>query len=138
MNLSPAVTDNISELLVKIIAFTQTREAILTENINNARDSGFVPKDLAVDEFSSLMNSALNEHICNRRLILRDTENIKFGPAGSFQIRPFVDTSAKTLLEENPDRYIEEQLNRLMENRLNQKIAAELLRRKEKAVSIFG
>ena len=138
MNSLPAVTDNISELLVKIIAFTQTRERLLTENINNARASGFVPKDLAVDEFSSVINVALNEHISRRRLVLHDTENIKFGRAGCFQVRPFTDDSAKKLMQANPDEYIEEQLNRLMENRLNQKIATELLRKKEKAVSIFG
>jgi len=138
MNSLPAVTDNISELLVKIIAFTQTREQLLTENINNARTSGFVPKDLAVDEFSLVMNTALNEHISNRRLILHDSENIKFGRSGSFQVRPFTDDSARHLMEENPDEYIEEQLSKLMENRLNQKIAKELLRKKEKAVSIFG
>jgi len=138
MNLSPTATDNISELLVKIIAFTQTRERLLTENINNARTSGFVPKDLAVDEFSSLMNTALNGHISNRRLILQDTENIKFGRAGSFQVKPFTDDTARKLMDENPDEYIEEQLNRLMENRLNERIARELLRKKENAVSIFG
>ncbi len=138
MNSLPAVTDNISELLVKIIAFTQTREHLLTDNINNARTSGFVPKDLAVDEFSSVMNVALTEHIRSRRLILHDTESIRFGRAGCFEVRPFTDDSAKKLMERNPDEYIEEQLNRLMENRLNQKIATELLRKKEKAVSIFG
>jgi len=138
MNSLPAVTDNISELLVKIIAFTQTRERLLTENINNARTSGFVPKDLAVDEFSLVMNTALNEHISKRRLVLHDTESIKFGRAGGFQVRALTDASAKKLMRENPDAYLEEQLNRLMENRLNQRIATELLRKKEKAVSIFG
>jgi flagellar basal body rod protein FlgB len=135
MNSLPAVTDNISELLVKIISFTQTRERLLTDNINNARTSGFVPKDVAVEEFSSVMNVAL---ISKRRLVLHDTENIKFGRAGGFQVRPFTDDSAKRLMHENPDEYIEEQLSRLMENRLNQRIATELLRKKEKAVSIFG
>ena len=138
MNSLPAVTDNITELLVKIIAFTQTRERLLTENINNARTSGFVPTDLAVDEFSLVMNTALNEHISKRRLVLHDTESIKFGRAGGFQVRPLTDDSAKKLMRENPDAYLEEQLNRLMENRLNQRIATELLRKKEKAVSIFG
>jgi flagellar basal body rod protein FlgB len=53
MNLPSLITDNITELLVKIIEFTQRRQKILIRNINNVRSPGFVPKDLAVDEFSS-------------------------------------------------------------------------------------
>jgi len=85
MNLSSLITDNIAELLVKIVEFTQTRQKILSRNINNIHSFDFVPKDLAVDEFSELLNNAIDEHILNQRLLLRDTENIKFGISGSFE-----------------------------------------------------
>jgi flagellar basal-body rod protein FlgB len=137
MNLSSLITDNVTELLVKIVEFTQARQKILSRNINNIYSFGFVPKDLAVDEFSELLNQAIDEHIRSQRLMLCDTENIKFGISGSFEAKPVVDEYAKELLEERRDEYLELQINKLLENSLNQRIAAELLRQKQGMISIF-
>ncbi len=136
MNLTSLITDNITEILVKIIEFTETRQKILTRNITNIHDPGFVPKDLAVDEFSNSLNNAIDEHIRNQRLVLRDTENVKFGVSGSFEVKPLVDECGKELLEESRDEYLELQINKLSENSLNQRVAAELLRQKQRPVSI--
>ncbi len=137
MNLQSLITDNIAELLVKVIEFTQTRQKILTENINNIHSPDFAPRDLAVDEFSDLLNHAIDEHVRSQRLVLRDTNNIKFGAAGSFEVKPSVDKYAKELLEENRNEYLELQINKLSENSLNQRVAAELLRQKQGVISIF-
>lgn len=137
MKLSSLITDNITELLVKIIEFTQTRQKILTQNINNIHSPGFVPKDVEVDEFSDLLNNAIDEHTRSRRLLLRDTRSIKFGISGSFEVKPIIDKYAKELLEENQDKYLELQINKLSENSLNQRVAAELLKQKRRMISIF-
>jgi flagellar basal body rod protein FlgB len=137
MNLTSLITDNIAELLVKIIEFTRSRQKILTQNINNIHCSDFIPKDLAVDEFCSLLNTAINEHTQSQRLLFYDTKNIKFGAAGSLEIQPEIDEYAKELLEENQNEYLELQINKLLENSLNQRIAAELLRQKQGMISIF-
>jgi flagellar basal body rod protein FlgB len=134
MNLLALATDNISELLVKIIEFTQTRQKILTQNINNIHSPGFVPKDMAVEEFSALLNDAIDEYIQNQRLVLCDAENIKFGLNGSFRAKPIMDDYAKELLEEDPDGYLELQINKLTENSLNQRVAAELLRQRQETI----
>lgn len=135
MNLMSLITDNITEILVKIIEFTHNRQKILTQNITNVNNPGFVPKELAVEEFSNLLNNALEEHIRNQRLILRDTENIKFGVSGSFEVKPMADKHSKELLEKNRDKYLELQIKKLLENSLNQRVAAELLRQKQQMVS---
>jgi len=137
MNLTSLITDNITELLVKIIEFTQSRQKVLSRNINNIHRPGFVPEDLAVDEFSESLNNAINEHIWSQRLVLCDTENIKFGIGGSFEVKPAVDKYAKELFEENQDEYLKLQMNKLLENSFNQRIAAELLRQKHGVISIF-
>ncbi|MHC4076154.1 MAG: hypothetical protein ACYSRZ_07055, partial [Planctomycetota bacterium] len=90
-----------------------------------------------VDEFSDLLNSAIDGHIANRRLVLRDTEHVKFGISGSFKVKPVVDKYAIELLEENRDEYIELQKNKLLENALNQRVAAELLKQKQGMTSVF-
>ena len=137
MNLPSLATDNITELLTKIIEFTHARQKILTQNMNNIHSQGFIPKDLNVDEFSEVLKDAVSEHIRNQRLLLRDTENIKFGEEGRVEIRAIPDKYAKEVLENNPDEYIELQINKLLENSLNQRVAAELLRQKQGTASVF-
>ncbi|MHC4159869.1 MAG: hypothetical protein ACYSSO_12405 [Planctomycetota bacterium] len=137
MNLPSLTTDNISELLFKIIEFTLSRQKILIENIKDIHCCDFVPKDLAVDEFCCQMAGAITEHIRYERLVFCDTENIKFGTAGSFEALPAVDKCAEELLEEDKDEYLRLQVNKLLENSLNQRIAAELLWQRQGMVPIF-
>ena len=137
MNLTPLMTDNVTEMLIKVMEFTQARQKILIQNIINVNDPGFIPKDLEVNEFSSVLNNAVDEHIEHQRLVLCDTENIKFGTSGSFEVKPVVDEYGKELLEEYPDEYLELQISRLWENSLNQKVAVELLKRKQGTISTY-
>ena len=134
MNTTPLATDNITEILVKIIEFTHARQKLIIRNITSINIPGYVPQKLAVKEFSGLLNSALDEHIQNQRLLLRDTENIKFGSSGNFEVKPTVDKHSKLLLEKNRDKYIELQTKRLKENSMNQRVAAELLKQKQNAI----
>ena len=136
MNLMSLITDNITEILIKIVKFTQTRQKILIQNIINFQNPGFVPKELEVNEFSDVLNTAIDEHVRNQRLVLCDTENIKFGASGSIELKPVIDEHGIKLLEENRDEYIERQINKLWENSLNQKLAAELLRQKQGTIPI--
>jgi flagellar basal body rod protein FlgB len=131
MNLPTLTTDNITEVLMKILEFTQSRQKVLIQNINTMHSDGFEPKDLPVDEFSKLMAQALVEHAQSGRLILRDGENVKFGANGSFEVVAAVDEDAKSIFEQNRDEYIHRQINKMLENSLNQRIAADLLKQKQ-------
>jgi len=130
---SQLITDNITDLLVKIIEFTEERQKVLTRNINNIDKKDFIPEDLATAEFSKLMNNAINEHISNNRLVLYDTETIKFGIGGSLDIKATPDGNAEKILRQNREQYLEMQINKLMENALNQKVAAVLLKQKKQS-----
>lgn len=134
MNLTALITDNITEILKKIIEFTQARQKILAQNITNLNTPGFVPRELEVDEFSDMLHNAIDEHIRSQRLILQDSENIKFCSSGGFTAKPINDETSKQLLEENRDQYLELQINKLWENSLNQKMAAEILKQKQEVV----
>ena len=137
MNISSLITDNITEVLVKIVKFTDTRQEILTMNLDNSHTTGYIPKDLDVDGFSELMDEAITEHVLNNRLLLRDNDSIKFGVNGDFQVSATTDHNSLALLKENRNKYIEAQIDKMMENSLNKKIASELLKQKQGAVSIF-
>lgn len=131
MSLLSLITDNISDLLVRIIEFTYTRQRVLTENIRNIHAVGFSAKDLAVEEFAQSLNEAIVEHAQSRRLVLRDTDNIKFGVSTSLQATPILDEYASELLEQNKDAYLQLQINKLLENLLNRKIAMEFLKQRQ-------
>lgn len=131
MNLISLTTDNISEILNLMIEFTQVRQKLLIQNITNMHFPGYVPKDVEVEEFSSMLNCAIDEHIRTKRLVLCDTKNIKFGFNGDFKITPVDDLLSRELIEANIEKYIEMQIDKLWENSLNQKVAAEMLKHKQ-------
>ncbi len=136
MNLTSLITDNITEILIKIVKFTRKRQKILVQNIINVHKPGFVPRELEVDEFSDVLNGAIDEHVENERLVLCDTQTIKFCAGGDMEVEPIIDEHGERLLERNRDEYIEWQIDKLWENSLSQRVAAELLRQKEGAVEV--
>ena len=131
MNVPLYASDNITDVLMKIVTFTKTRQKVLTENINNQHKPAFIPHDLPVEEFSNLLNTALGEHTQKKRLLYIDTDNIKFQAQGIFNVKAVPDEHAAQILSASRDEYVELQLSKMMENSLNQKIAMELLKQKE-------
>ena len=127
MNLSSIVTDNVTELLVKILEFTERRRRILLQNIKHVDTEGFVPEDLDVAEFAELMTEAISEHIRSKRLLLRDSKNIKFAKGGGFESPPIVDEYAEHLFGNDTAKYLELQIEKLSENLINNRVAVELL-----------
>ncbi|RKY06799.1 MAG: hypothetical protein DRP65_11285 [Planctomycetota bacterium] len=132
MNLSSTITDNIAELLAKIIEFTERRHQILMHNIEAVETPGFVPGDLDVAEFADLITEAVSEHVRSRRLLLRDSENVKFGPGGNFETIPIVDDYAKWLFENDTEKYLKLQIDKLCENLVNKRTAVEMLDGKQR------
>ena len=130
-------TDNITELLDKIIDFTERRHKILTRNIVDMHSVEFVPEDLDVTGFAGTMTQAVSEHIQSRRLLLCDNENIKFGIAGDFESLAIVDTEAESLLNTEKTKYLEHEIRKLSENMLNNKVACELLEQQQKQTSVL-
>ena len=130
MNLSPTVTDNLTELLSKILDFTERRRIVLTRNMIDCDNPGFAPKDLDTKEFANVMSCVVAEHIQNDRLMFCDAENIKFGEAGKFDTFPVVDEKAKELFENNIESYFELQIEKLSNNLINSKIARQLIKQK--------
>jgi len=125
-----SIADNISDILVKILYFTQLRRRVLHENLHKAKEPGFAPQDMPVREFAEALNVAVAEHLQNDRLLFRDTPSIRFGPNNTMDIRPVADPQAHALLQTDPDQYTELQIRKLLENCLNRKVAEELLRQK--------
>ena len=133
MDLSSTITDNVTDVLEKIIEFTRRRNNVLARNILDINEPDFIPKDLDVPGFADLMGDAVSEHIRSRRLLLCDNNNIKFGSGGDFKSLPVIDKQAGNLLCENVKAYLRLQMEKLSENTLNNKVANQLLKHKQTA-----
>ena len=138
MNLSALITDNVAELLVRILEFTQARHQVLAENIYDMDNPDFLPKDLEVERFADLMDHAIDSHQSSGRLVLRDTKHIKFGIGGSLKLEAVIDEDARGLLKQNIKDYMELQKEKLKENLVNYRLARELLKQKLGMTSAAG
>lgn len=130
MKVTTTTIDNITEVLARIIEFTERRREILTRNLFDYKTSDFQPKDLPVCEFAECMTEAVSEHLRSKRLLLCDTENVTFGEEGSFDAVAVVDPEAATLLNTDTKQYLQMQIHKLSENLMNNRIAVELLKQK--------
>lgn len=123
--------DNITEVLIRIIDFTEKRRDILTRNIFDCHQQGFLPQDLPEAEFAHQMTQAISEHMRSNRLIFCDSDHIHFGAGRSFEITPVLDADSQKLLQRNLKDYLKHQIQKLSENLLNNRIATELLRHQQ-------
>ena len=135
MKLSTTTIDNITEVLTRIVEFTDRRRDVLTRNLFDYQTADFLPKDLPVCQFAECMTEAVSEHIRSKRLLLCDRKNVSFGEAGSFDVDPIVDSKAKDLLKSNTKDYLQMQIRKLSENLMNNRIAVELLKQKQQRSS---
>jgi len=128
MDLLSFVTDNVTELLVKVMEFTEARQKILIRNIRCVDDAGFVPQDVPMEEFCVLMDAAIAEHADSRRLVLGGSEHIRFDGRNGFEVYSVADTVALELRKSDREAYLKDQVAKLVENALHQRVAAQLLR----------
>ena len=135
MKLSSTTVDNLTEVLTRIVEFTNRRRDILTRNLFDYKADGFQPKDLPVCEFAECMTEAVSEHIRSQRLLMCDRENVAFGKDGSFDVMPVIDSESESLLKTDTKQYLQRQIQKLSENLMNNRIAVELLKQKRQQLS---
>ena len=131
MKLSTTTIDNITEVLTRIVEFTDRRRDVLTRNLFDYETEGFQPRDLPICEFAECMTEAVCEHVRSKRLVLCDRDNVSFGEAGSFDVDPIIDSNAKNVLKTSVKDYLQMQIQKLSENLMNNRIAVELLEQKQ-------
>ena len=106
MKLSATTIDNITEVLTRIVEFTDRRREVLTRNLFDYQSDGFQPKDLPVCEFAECID-----------------------------VDPVIDSKAQNLLKRSTKDYLQMQIHKLSENLMNNRIAVELLKQKQQRSS---
>jgi hypothetical protein len=127
MNLLSLVPDNLTEVLLKILRFTELRHKVLYRNLQCAEDAGFRPEDMPAAEFATVLDRAVAEHLQSHRLVFRDSDNVRFGPNGSMELRATIDERADALLRTDRSAYVQYVKQLCRENALNRLVAEGLL-----------
>lgn len=118
---------SVSAMLSFVLDFTRKRHKILVSNVDNINDINYIPKDLAVQEFATIMDTSLLEYILSKRFVFIDSDNYKFNCNGSFDACAVEDVYARELFENDIDQYLEYQKKKIAENTLNYRQTFELL-----------
>lgn len=132
MNTTTHNIDNVTEVLTRVLEFTNRRARVLHKNIVNINTRNYLPADLDAAAFAEIMANALSEHLISDRLLLIDSENIKFGEDGNFKTIQIKDKQASQLLQEDTKKYLKHQMKKISENQMNRKVATHLIERKKK------
>lgn len=132
-----ATMDNITEVLHRIIDYTERRRDVLTRNIFDFRQDNYCPQDLPESEFALRMTEAISEHVRSERLLFCDSDHVRFHGGGDFEIEPVPDSAARDLLHNSVSDYLKLQIQKLSENLMNNRIAAELLRHQQQRLSVY-
>jgi hypothetical protein len=132
-----ATMDNITEVLHRIIDYTERRRDVLTRNIFDFRQDNYCPHDLPESEFALRMTEAISEHVRSERLLFCDSDHVRFHGGGDFEIEPVPDSAARDLMHNSISDYLKLQIQKLSENLMNNRIAAELLRHQQQRLSVY-
>jgi len=124
------IEDNIDEILSIIIRFTKIRKKVLNTNVEQMYNAGFEPKDVPTEEFSQSINIAISEHVQSGRLLLFDSENLRFKSNGEFELSLIEDADDRKLFEKDIGLYLDAQSRKLAENQTHKMIAEELMKEK--------
>ncbi len=138
MKTESQIVDNVTEVLSRIIDYTERRRDVLTRNIFDYRQANYCPQDLPETEFAQRMTEAVSEHVRSERLLFCDSDHIQFHTGGGFDIQPVADARANDLLRSNVHDYLKLQIQKLSENLMNNRIAAELLRHQQQRQSVYS
>ena len=128
---NPDYYDHICYILELIIRFTNQRHDLITHNIADINDDNFVPLEFPVQDFAKTIENAIVECICSERLLLKDTDMIRFGVDGSVEVESVIDEKALELFEKDINAYMELQADKLSENSVNNRVAKKLLHQRQ-------
>ncbi|MDM8004993.1 MAG: flagellar basal body rod protein FlgB [Phycisphaerae bacterium] len=116
-------------VLEKVLAYTEARHRMLTENIANIDTPGYKARQLNVRAFQNALKEALATRPSERgSLNVRGTREFREGPSGGLEVTPTVEPAENVLFHDRTNMRIEKQMAMLAENTLMHQIASDRLK----------
>ncbi len=118
-------------LLEKTLAFTESRNRVLTANIANIVTPGYRAKQLDVSAFQRALRHAAEKRAeQGGELQIEPTQEFRTDEAGLLEVTPSEEPVENLLFQDGTNARIERQMAMLAENTLMNQVATELLRTK--------
>lgn len=116
--------------LEKLLAFTEARHRVLTENVANIDTPGYVTKELDPAKFQQTLRQAIDSsRAANHADVhLGATEQFHEDADGHLAVTPTTRTAENVLFHDGTNSSVERQMAMLAENAMMHQTATELLR----------
>ncbi len=116
--------------LDRMLAFTEARHRVLTDNIANIDTPGYTTRRLDPALFQRSLRAALDERreSGSAGLHLEDTGQSRDGPEGRLEVTPAEEPPENVLFHDRTNARIERQMSMLAENAIMHQTATEMLR----------
>jgi len=113
----------------KMLAFTQARHRMLTENVANVDTPGYQPRHLDPEAFQRALAEALDTRKRTRSpsLQIRSSEQFRQDRSGRLAVTPTVEPAENILFHDHTNVRIEKQMAMLAENAMMHQVVTELL-----------
>lgn len=113
----------------KMLAFTQARHRMLTENVANADTPGYKTRHLDPQAFQRSLREALDtrKEKRSRSFEIRPTEQFRQDDFGRLSVTPTIEPAENILFHDKTNGRIERQMAMLAENAMMHQVVTELL-----------
>lgn len=129
MFLSGVTTAGPIPMLDKVLAFTESRNRMLAENIANITTPGYRAKQLDVKSFqAALREASARRDARGGRLEIAPTDQFRTDAAGRLQVSPTREPAENVLFHDGTNARVERQMSNLAENTMMHQAATELLK----------
>ncbi len=116
-------------MLEKVLAFTESRNKMLAENIANITTPGYRAKQLDVGSFqSALLEASEKRSTRDGRFELRSNEQFRTDELGHLDVTPTHEPAENLLFHDGTNARIELEMSNLAENAMANQTANELLK----------
>jgi flagellar basal-body rod protein FlgB len=113
----------------KMLAYTQARHRMLTENIANADTPGYKAKQLDARVFQRALRKAIDEqNRGSRALRVEDSKEFSQDAGGQMVVKPTVEPAENVLFHDQTNMRIERQMALLAENTLMHQMVTDRLK----------
>jgi len=114
----------------KMLAFTQARHRMLSENVANVDTPGYKTRHLDAQAFQRALREALNGRAETRSAQFRiaDTDQFRQDGEGRLVVTPTVEPAENILFHDRTNMRIEKQMAMMAENAMMHQAVTELLR----------
>lgn len=114
----------------KMLAFTQARHRVLTENIANVDTPGYITRQLDPEAFQRSLRAALAGERSGGGFRLKGSDEFHTSTEGQLVVTPSEEPAENILFHDQTNMRIERQMAMLAENAMMHQAVTELLRQR--------